>query len=264
MKKKWYNTIEKRHSRRKYLDKPVTDNLIKYMNNFIEKLNRQTQAVRGVLVKDGYERVFKTILGTYGIIQGASSYIAFIGDQSDKNIMEKIGYFGEAVILEATDQGLGTCWVSGTFKKSEVKKQINLDEQEKVYAVTPIGYCNENYSLIEKIMKKVISSHDRKDLDELCLGGFKKNWPDWIKTAIKSARLAPSARNKQPWRFGVKDNKIKIFLDKSTSKQTISERLDCGIAMLHIELGALHKGVEGKWQLLESPEVAIFKAEKQP
>ncbi len=38
----------------------------------------------------------------------------------------------------------------------------------------------------------------------------------------------------------------------------MAKRLDCGIAMLHIELGALSKGVKGRWELLKQPQVARF------
>jgi hypothetical protein len=39
---------------------------------------------------------------------------------------------------------------------------------------------------------------------------------------------------------------------------TSDKRLDCGIAMLHIEVASLNCGVKGKRQLLESPQVAKF------
>jgi hypothetical protein len=34
--------------------------------------------------------------------------------------------------------------------------------------------------------------------------------------------------------------------------------LDCGIAMLHFELGALTNGGVGGWELLEAPDVARY------
>ncbi|MHB1361165.1 MAG: hypothetical protein ACYCW5_01020 [Thermoleophilia bacterium] len=36
----------------------------------------------------------------------------------------------------------------------------------------------------------------------------------------------------------------------------ISERLDCGIAMLHPELGARHAGARASREYLEAPDVA--------
>ena len=34
--------------------------------------------------------------------------------------------------------------------------------------------------------------------------------------------------------------------------------MDFGIAMLHAELGALHTGVRGSWEMLSGPDVARF------
>jgi hypothetical protein len=38
----------------------------------------------------------------------------------------------------------------------------------------------------------------------------------------------------------------------------VSKRLDCGIAMLHLEIAALHHGIRGVWELMEAPQVARF------
>jgi len=39
----------------------------------------------------------------------------------------------------------------------------------------------------------------------------------------------------------------------------VSEQLDCGIAMLHIEIGAFYEGTKANWVYLNDPEVARFK-----
>jgi len=36
------------------------------------------------------------------------------------------------------------------------------------------------------------------------------------------------------------------------------KKLDCGIAMLHLEVGALYSGVKGHWEYLLDPEIAKF------
>ena len=64
--------------------------------------------------------------------------------------------------------------------------------------------------------------------------------------------------NRQPWRFYVEPNGITISVDNSLLEWGISKRLDCGIAMLHIEVAALDSGVKGRWELLEAPQVARF------
>ncbi len=59
------------------------------------------------------------------------------------------------MILEAYEQGLGTCWI-GAFKEDEVKKILKIPEPVRVVAVIPLGYPDESPS-----------QRDRKDFDEI-------------------------------------------------------------------------------------------------
>jgi len=56
----------------------------------------------------------------------------------------------------------------------------------------------------------------------------------------------------------VQKDSIKIYVDNSQNSSHITKRLDCGIAMLHLEIGVLYRGVWGKWEYLHSPDVARF------
>ncbi|WP_242837412.1 nitroreductase family protein [Desulfitobacterium metallireducens] len=130
-------------------------------------------------------------------------------------------------------------------------------------AVSPLGYAPEQYSLEEKIMSSFASGHKRKDMEVICPQGFKTDWPAWVKSALVVGRLAPSAVNRQPWRFSVDTDAIKISVDNLKDSHHISKRLDCGIAMIHIEIGASHEGIRGQWEYLDQSDVAIFKVQKK-
>ncbi|OIQ58601.1 hypothetical protein MOTE_17890 [Moorella thermoacetica] len=82
--------------------------------------------------------------------------------------------------------------------------------------------------------------------------------PDWVQVALEAARLAPSAVNRQPWRFTVAGDSITVAVDNLQDTFNLPKRLDCGIAMLHIEVAALYYGVRGRWQFLDAPQVARF------
>lgn len=43
------------------------------------------------------------------------------------------------MILEACEQGLGTCWL-GSFNPEKVKKLLNIPDSVEVVACTPLGY----------------------------------------------------------------------------------------------------------------------------
>ena len=101
-------------------------------------------------------------------------------------------------------------------------------------------------------------THRRKPMSELVTGLDQGESPHWMKTALEAARIAPSAVNRQPWHFSVEPDSITVSVGNPTRQLGISKRLDCGIAMLHIEVAALESGVQGRWEFLESPEVARF------
>jgi len=182
-------------------------------------------------------------------------YIAFIGEMSSPRVQEAAGYTGEGIILEATAVGFATCWVGGFFRPESVRSQIDIREGERVLSVTPVGYAPPEKTRQEKIMSGLVKSRSRKPLTKL-VGGEAAAL--WMEKALEAARLAPSAQNRQPWRFRVEKDAVVIAVDKSFSTSSISKRLDCGIAMLHFELGALAAGAQGRWEILPSPDVARF------
>lgn len=110
----------------------------------------------------------------------------------------------------------------------------------------------------ERFLKGIARSRTRKDLTGLASGLPQAKWPGWVSTALEAARLAPSAVNRQPWRFYVDDKSITISVDSLENTYGLPKRLDCGIAMLHIELGARYAGADGNWGYLPPPQVARF------
>lgn len=61
----------------------------------------------------------------------------------------------EHLILQAQEEGLGTCWI-GSFEEKEVKAILNVPEEVRVLALTPLGYPEE-----------IPAFRGRKSLDEI-------------------------------------------------------------------------------------------------
>ncbi|HBE40301.1 MAG TPA: nitroreductase [Bacteroidales bacterium] len=253
---RWYGALLKRRSRRLYaarlIPAEVFEKLTVACNEF-----RPFDTVRAVFTECS-ENVFKGIIGAYGKIRGAPFLIAFIGDTRDPYVKEKIGYTGEGIILEATALKLGTCWVGKSFDHVIASSFATTGEHEKVFAVTPIGYASAEASFEEKLLTGFGQTHKREPLARLVSGLQETEWPEWIKVSLLAARVAPSAVNRQPWRFLVESNSITVSVDNLNDSYGISKRLDCGIAMLHIETAAHVCEVVGKWEFLDPPEVARF------
>ncbi len=255
----WYEAIFTRRSRRKYKKDDISQPQLAHLASVCESFRPFPEA-RAVLVNECGEKVYRGFIGSYGKIEYAPGYIAFIGDMGSPRVQEAVGYTGEGIILEATSMGLGTCWVGGFFNPQAVAHRISIEHSERILAVTPVGIILDSFSFQEKLMTGFGYMHRRKRLSELVTGTPEK---EWMKTALEAARVAPSAINRQPWRFKIGDSMISVTPDKDRDTDKISRRLDCGIAMLHLELGARYSGIKGRWAF-PPDSIACFVADSGP
>ncbi|MDM7999658.1 MAG: nitroreductase family protein [Dehalococcoidia bacterium] len=255
----WHDAIPRRRSIRDYAARAVETADLEAMRRVCAEF-RPFASARSVLVADPTEDIFRGIPGGYGKVSGAPALVAFVGDMRSPDVQEAVGYTGEGIILEATALGLATCWVGGFFSPRRAAAIASVAPNERVLAVTPLGYPKEGSSLKERAMSRFGRNWQRRPLSELVSGLGETQWPGWVRAALEAARLAPSAMNRQPWRFRVDRDTITISADSILNPtMVVSKRLDCGIAMLHIEIGALTSGVRGRWELLKSPQVARFR-----
>ncbi len=242
---RWLDAVATRRSRRAYDGRPLAAEDLAELDalcrGFIPWLD-----ARAVLVEQPEVDVFRGLLGSYGKIHGAPSVVVFVArSDGDGPALRHLGYVGEGVVLEATARGLGTCWVSGFFDAGKARKLVELAAGDRVVAVTPLGHPLATETQTERVMQGVASSHNRKPLDEIAPGH--RDWPTWAQKAAACARLAPSATNRQPWRFAFEDGDFLLCRNSRRDLPRTSKWLDLGIASLHVELAARAEGVEGSW-----------------
>ena len=251
----WSQAIANRVSRRSFAAEAPGEEPLGRLEHVCREFQPYPEA-RVVLVREPVDKVAAGIIGSYGRVSGAACYLAFIGRMDSARVQECVGYTGEALVLEATSLGLANCWVGGLFKPAAVSSRLGLGENEKVICISPVGYPAAKPSLTDRTFKAIAGSARRKPLEELMEDG---RVPEGgMKTAVEAARLSPSANNRQPWRFRADARAVTIFTDSDKKEWKLSRRLDCGIAMLHLELGARAAGLAGKWEFLEAPEVARY------
>lgn len=228
---RWYAAAGQRFSVRKYNSAPAGEDLesLKETANML--------AVSNMRIEIGFgEKIFTSLFMGYGKIKGTDCYAAFIGKNAEP---ATIGYIGEAFILECTALGLGTCWLGASYSKKRAAEAISIKEGEQVVCITPIGISAESYSARPRKSLQTLTGLSSKQLTFI---------PEWQQRALECARLAPSAVNAQPYEMIVEDESI--YIKKLSSNFGYAD-VDCGIAMLHIELGAAHAGVCGKWDIKE-------------
>ncbi len=257
---RWHPAVEKRRSRRHFDEsRPIESEKLSALDTACKRFTPFPSA-RSCLVTESVRGVFRGIIGSYGEVKDAPAFVALIGNMGSASVQEEVGYTGEGVILEATALGLNTCWVAGFFKPESVASLVEIKGNERVLAVTPVGYARRFESLEEKLMTGFGRTHRRLPVSKLIYGLSRGELPEWVRTSIQAARLAPSAVNRQPWGFDVEDSSIIVYVRTGGPEFSIPKRLDCGIAMLHIDVAAISCGVRGEWQFLKVPQVARFSA----
>lgn len=192
-------------------------------------------------------------LGTYGTIRGAKDFLA-ITVKDQPYAMEAVGYQFENLVLYATDMGLGTVWLAGTFNRKDFKNVIEISDGDLFPCICPVGYPGQKRSFIEKITRASLGSKKRKEWDKLFfLDNFSKSLTKEdagrYTDALDMLRLAPSATNAQPWAVVKEGDKFHFFCNYKNSINNDVKKikhLDLGIALSHFHQTAMSDGLNGK------------------
>ena len=206
--------MQKRHSVRAYTDKPIEKEICNELMKVIDECNKEGN-LHIQLVTDE-PRAFDGFMAHYGNFSGVKNYVAMIGKKCD-DLDEKIGYYGEKIVLTAQSLGLNSCWVALTYKK--IKTAFTVDKGEKLCCILALGY-----GATQGVDHKSKATKDVSSLSEP---------PAWFVRGIRAALLAPTAMNRQNFRFTIEDGKV-------VCKTGIGfySKIDLGILKYHFELGA--------------------------
>jgi hypothetical protein len=271
--------IKQRFSCRAYQDKSISEEHQRLMKEFLDSNHIGPFGTRSrftlIAATESDRRSLKG-LGTYGFIKNATGFIVGAIENGQKNL-EEYGYLLEHAILYATDIGLGTCWLGGSFTKSSFAEKINVRSTELVPAVTAIGYIGDG-TIVSGLIRKRAGAIQRLPGEQLF---FDRKFGQAITTTeagvyavpLEMVRWAPSASNRQPWRIVRYGNAWHFYLQriKGYGKGSLLynvlrladlQRVDMGIAMCHFELTAYELGIKGVWILdepgIEKPQGAEY------
>ncbi len=227
----WQDAIRKRCSIRQYTGGP-TDEQLSQLGVLCKKLSWQ-----GVTI-----RMFRGP-GLKGNIKGTNVYAVIVAKKDTPPELE--GYMGEALVLEATRLGLGTCWLGAGFNPDIVNKNVQLQNDEQIHCVIAIGQAqfpafNPKRRSLVQVCK----------MDEQAIAAL----GPWQLPAVENARLAPSAINQQPWNIEVDATSLSVLERRVLIGKYAG--IDRGICMLHAAVGAnsvqrnvLWKKVDGGYMM---------------
>ena len=213
--------ITARHSVRKYIDKEIPADIVTALQDKIAEYNKVGNLNIQLVLNE--TRAFTGML-SYGSFSGVRNYFVMVGKKG-ADLDERVGYYGEQLVLLAQTLGLNTCWVGLSYRK--VPEAYNVGKDEKLACMIALGY-GETQGV----------SHKIKTIEQVSNASVLT--PAWFKRGVEAALLAPTAVNQQKFSFeyvGMSNNRHLVRAKKGFSMIGYTQ-MDLGIAKYHFEVGA--------------------------
>ena len=207
--------IFKRHSVRNYKAVNIEEDKVKLIKEKIAELNAEGNLHLQFIEDAG--KTYNKLLNRATGLGSATSVIACVG-KDEGNLDERIGYYGEKLLLFLTGLGLNTCW-AGTFNKKNIGAEVS--EDERLVISIAVGY-GENQG----------NPHRSKTPEQVTEG--RSDRPEWFNAGVELALLAPTAINQQKFVIKLNDDDTVDFIDKGG----ILSKVDIGIVKCHFEIGS--------------------------
>ena len=213
--------ITARHSVRKYIDKEIPADIVTALQDKIAEYNKVGNLNIQLVLNE--TRAFTGML-SYGSFSGVRNYFVMVGKKG-ADLDERVGYYGEQLVLLAQTLGLNTCWVGLSYRK--VPEAYNAGKDEKLACMIALGY-----GVTQGVSHKIKTIEQVSNASDLT--------PAWFKRGVEAALLAPTAVNQQKFSFeyvGMSNNRHLVRAKKGFSMIGYTQ-MDLGIVKYHFEIGA--------------------------
>ena len=208
--------IRQRHSVRNYKSQRIEEDIVQKIREMSDEINRESGLHLQFIEEAG--KTYNKLLNRTSGLDSAPSVIACVGNESIDDLDEKVGYYGEKLVLFAQTLGLNTCW-AGIFSRKKIP--VEIGPGEKLVISIAIGY-GENAG----------KAHISKSADQLSESA--KDMPDWFTKGVEMAILAPTAMNQQKFVIKLNEDDSVTFIDKGG----FFSKVDLGIVKYHFEIGS--------------------------
>jgi nitroreductase len=247
------NFLKNRRSVREFKNKKVDVKVLEKIDEYLKELENQegSRSILFNIYKNGEDiyRSLKGIGGYSGVMIESPHYIGMELVNNEERVAIYSSYYMEKLITKLNDLGIATCWISLMDVDGNKKKNILGSTIGQTNYLLAIGYpkpknpfINEAFSERLGIEEIVFNEEIEKpiDVEELEAMG--------LSDLFYYVRFAPSAYNKQPWRFLVERDKVTLLL--AYSKEEDLNLADAGIIMYYFEALASSIGINSKWELI--------------
>ncbi len=193
------------------------------------------------------------------VIKGETAYLGAKTARAP-HAEEALGFSFEALMLYALSLGLGTVWLGGTLDRRAFERAMDLESDELMPCVSPVGRPAAKMSLRETLMRGGTGATSRLSFSALFFdGGFAHPLSEEAAGALleplKAVQRAPSAVNRQPWRAVRCGDELHFYLKRSipvTLRVTGDlQKVDLGIALCHFALAAEAVGLRTRFSLAD-------------
>ena len=268
-----FELIKERYSCRSFDGKAIDGDTLLALRVFVESQGAGPFGTRpkfGLIAALADDASMLKGLGTYGFIKNASAFLVGAANRSAEALID-FGYMAELAVLKATELGLGSCWLGGTFNRSRFATAVGLDGRaddtptgQTVVCVIALGNFPVDIDPRIGFIRERVGGAHRKPAAALWFGGSLGSplaGSPFIfdEQLLEAVRLAPSASNKQPWRLVITPEsridlpRAHLYLQRTPGYGTglISkfvklpdiQMVDMGIALSHLALVARAKGM---------------------
>lgn len=219
-----------RLSVRSFADEAITPSDVKKLKAEVTMTNSHEQGMRFQLILND-SAPFDRYCHSYGLFRNVRNYIAAVVDVATPDAYERAGYFGERFVVKATELGLGTCFVSGTFDSPKVTAQIRAGE--KILFLIAIGVPSGKPRPLARLLVRMTHHKGMEatdffiptsELDEAC-----RQFP-MLTAGLEAVACAPSAMNRRPVRISIRETEGKRVPCASVKEGDKSLLIDLGIA----------------------------------
>jgi hypothetical protein len=208
---------------RKYKDEPLPEEVVTTLRDRIQEIN--DNAGLHIQLVTGEPKAFSGMM-TYGSFSGVKNYLVMAGKKGE-DLDEKIGYYGEQLVLLAQTLGLNSCWAGLSYRK--VAGTYELSDGEKIGCYIALGYGETQGK-----------GHKVKDVKEI--SNSSDVTPKWFNEGVDAAILAPTAVNQQKFHLeylGIPGGgKVPKVAARPLFSMIGYSKMDLGIVKYHFELGA--------------------------
>lgn len=205
--------MRQRHMVRRYTDRPLSAEIVKELEGYVDKMNRSYGLSVELKTEDSsaFHAVIKLVLA-----KGVRNFFIMAGKDAP-DLDERLGYCGAGLMLYAQTLGLNTWWVGGTFNR---KRMAEISYGSRVAGVVAVGY-GQTRGVPHKTKKpEQVSSYSGDE-------------PEWFRQGIDAALLAPTALAKQAFMIKGSGKKVSIRCENG-----VFSGVDTGLIKYHFELGA--------------------------